>query len=222
VDRATSPDLGRTISRINPDPCWRLRAAVPAQNIPLDTPNTGTEHVVSITTAYDVLYDVFVPLWEFNMASTDAFALRRSGLNEFLFAPVGTESNGMTLSVVSLLARQGTDPWQEASRLAGLPKAEATENLSRIIASLPTSVWPQPAATTIAARLIALLPKQAENLGQSRSASAYGKKAGQIVRIGLVLAAVVFAVAFETGVFTTFSAPDPGGNSIAGFAVAPR
>jgi len=157
------------------------------------------------------------------MASTDAFALRRSGLNEFLFAAVGTEANGMTLSVVSLLARQGSDPWQEAGRLAGLPKAEATESLSRIIASLPTSVWSQQSATTIAARLIALLPKQAENLGQSPSASAYGEKAGRIVRIGLlVLAAVAFAVAFQTGVFTTFSAPDPGGNSVAGFAVAPR
>ncbi len=156
------------------------------------------------------------------MSSSDAFALRRSRLNEFLFAPVGTEANGMTLSVVSLLARQGNDPWQEAGRLAGLPKAEATESLARIIASLPTNVWPQQAATTVAARLIALLPKQAENLGQDTSASAYGAKAGRIVGIGLVLAAIAFTVAFQTGAFTTFSAPDPGGNSVASFAVAPR
>ena len=160
---------------------------------------------------------------EFNMDSTDAFALRRSGLSEFLFAPVGTEANGMTLSVVSLLARQGNDPWQEAGRLAGLPKTEATESLALIIASMPTSVWPQQAATTIATRLIALLPMQAENPGQSPSASAYGEKAGRIVRIGLALAAAVaFAVAFQTGVFTTLNNSDPGGNSVAGFAVAPR
>ena len=156
------------------------------------------------------------------MSSSDAFALRRSRLNEFLFAPVGTEANGMTLSVVSLLARQGNDPWQEAGRLAGLPKAEATKSLARIIASLPTSVWPQHAATTIATRLIALLPKQAESLGQGTSASAYGAQAGRIVRIGLVLAAIALTVAFQTGVFTTFSAPEPGGNSVASFAVAPR
>ena len=156
------------------------------------------------------------------MPSSDAFALRRSGLNEFLFAPVGTEANGMTLSVVSVFARLGSDPWQEAGRLAGLPKAEATESLARIIASMPSSVWPPQAATTIAARLIALLPTQAENLGQSQSASAYGAKAGRIVRIGLVLAAVAFAVAFQTGVFTTFDAPKPNGNSVASFAVAPR
>lgn len=156
------------------------------------------------------------------MTSTDAFALRRSGLSEFLFAPVGTEANGMTLSVVSLLARQGSDPWQEAGRLAGLPKPEATESLARIIAGMSTSVWSQQAATTIAARLIALLPTQGENPGQSLSAFAYGEKAGRIVRIGLVLAAFAFAVAFQTGVFTTFNAPDPGGNSVASFAVAPR
>ena len=170
----------------------------------------------------NVVHDIFIPLWEFNMSSSDAFALRRSRLNEFLFAPVGTEANGMTLSVVSLLARQGNDPWQEAGRLAGLPKAEATESLARIIASLPTSVWPQQAATTVAARLIALLPKQAENLGQDTSASAYGAKAGRIVGIGLVLAAIAFTVAFQTGAFKAFSAPDPGGNSVASFAVAPR
>ena len=59
---------------------------------------------------------------------------------------------------------------------------------------------------TIAARLIALLPmQQAGNLGQSPPASAYGAKAGRIIRIGLVLAAVAFAVAFQTGVFTTHS-----------------
>ena len=44
------------------------------------------------------------------MPSTDAFALRRSGLGEFLFAAVGTEANGMTLSLVSVFARLGNDP----------------------------------------------------------------------------------------------------------------
>jgi hypothetical protein len=156
------------------------------------------------------------------MPSSDAFALRRSGLNEFLFAPVGTEANGMTLSVVSVFARLGSDPWQEAGRLAGLPKPEATESLARIIASMPNSVWPLQAATTIASRLIALLPTQAGNLGQGPPLSAYDTKAGRIIRIGLLLAAVAFAVAFQTGVITTFDAPEPSGNSVASFALAPR
>ena len=66
------------------------------------------------------------------MASSDAFALRRSGLNEFLFAAVGAEANGTTLSLVSVFARLGNDPWQEAARLAELPKPEATESLAEL------------------------------------------------------------------------------------------
>jgi hypothetical protein len=156
------------------------------------------------------------------VASSDAFALRRSGLNEFLFAPVGTERNGMTLSVVSVFARQGNDPWLEANRLAGLPKSEATENLARIIAGMPASVWPLQAATPIATRLIALLPTRAGSPEQSPPTSAYGAKSGQILRIGLVLVAIAFAVAFQTGVITTFAHPkSDDGNSVASFAVAP-
>jgi hypothetical protein len=156
------------------------------------------------------------------MSSSDAFALRRSGLNEFLFAPVGTEANGMTLSLVSVFARLGNDPWQEADRLAGLSKPEATESLARIIASMPTSIWPLQAATTIATRLISLLPTQAGSLGQSSSASVYRAKVGGILRIVLVLVAIAFAVVFQTGVFTTVDGSKPDGNSVASFAVSPR
>ena len=41
----------------------------------------------------------------------DAFALRNSGLDQFLFAEVGTELNGSSLTVLSTLARLGKDPW---------------------------------------------------------------------------------------------------------------
>ncbi|HUZ63756.1 MAG TPA: hypothetical protein VMU82_08600 [Acetobacteraceae bacterium] len=92
------------------------------------------------------------------MASTDAFALRRSDLNGFLFADVGVEASGMTLSVLSALARLGMDPWQEAGRLAKLPRAAAVDGLARIIAAMPASLWPLADATAIAARLVALLP----------------------------------------------------------------
>ena len=42
-----------------------------------------------------------------------------------LISVVGNESNGMTLGVVSLLARMGVDPWSEVGRLATLPKDAA-------------------------------------------------------------------------------------------------
>lgn len=92
------------------------------------------------------------------MASTDAFALSRSDLNGFLFADIGEEASGMTLSVISALARVGVDPWQEAGRLAMLPRIVAADALARIIAGTPASRWSVPDATAVATRLVTLLP----------------------------------------------------------------
>ena len=44
------------------------------------------------------------------MASTDAFTLKNSDLNAFLYADVGTEMNGSVLTMLSVLARLGQDP----------------------------------------------------------------------------------------------------------------
>ena len=151
------------------------------------------------------------------MPSSDAFTLPRSGLNEFLFAPVGTEANGMTLSVVSVLARSGNDPWLEAGRLARLPKREATESLARIIAGMPTSIWPLQTAMAIAARLIALLPAPSGELGLI-SASGLGVKAGCTVGFAVVLVCLACVLAFQAGLFATSGAPKLDGSSVAGFA----
>jgi hypothetical protein len=171
---------------------------------------------------HNIPHHILTPSWEFDMPSSDVLALQHSGLNDFLFAPVGTEANGMTLSLISVFARLGNDPWLEAGRLARLPKPEATESLARIIASMPTGIWPLQAATTIATRFIALLPTQSENLGRSALASVYGAKAGRFLWIGLVLVSVACAVAFQAGVFTTLDVPKPNGSSVASFAVSPR
>jgi hypothetical protein len=48
------------------------------------------------------------------MALPARFSLLHSDLNNFLFASVGEEQNGVTLSVVSGLTRLGLDPWEEA------------------------------------------------------------------------------------------------------------
>lgn len=85
-------------------------------------------------------------------------ALQRADVNEFLFADVGIEPSGMVLSVVSLFARQGSDPWREANRLAELPKAVAADSLAHSIADLAPGQWNLPDAGVIAARLIGLLP----------------------------------------------------------------
>ena len=48
-------------------------------------------------------------------------ALPGSEFNDFLFAPIGEDRNGMSVSVLSGLARTDVDPWKEAASLAQLP-----------------------------------------------------------------------------------------------------
>ncbi len=129
------------------------------------------------------------------MASPDVTALQRSDLNQFLFADVGTEASGMTLSVVSVFAREGSDPWREAGRLAELPKAEATDSLARTIAGMPKSLWKLPDASVIAARLTGLLPARPAK-GMERIAGGW-----PIPRIALVLAGAALVVAYAVSAF---------------------
>src|ERR1700731_341397 len=55
-----------------------------------------------------------------NRPSVPSFTSR---YNQFLYAPICDEANGMQLSVLSALARMDVDPWEEATRLAAMPKA---------------------------------------------------------------------------------------------------
>ena len=83
----------------------------------------------------------------------------RPDLDEFLFATVGEEIEGVSLSVISALVQLGLDPWQEAGRLSSLSSREAAEQMARLIAELPGSLRPREEAREIARRLVGLLPK---------------------------------------------------------------
>jgi len=109
---------------------------------------------------------------EMHVTSTDAFALKNSELNAFLYADVGTELNGSVLTMLSVLARLGQDPWAEAARLTTLPKAAAIDVLAGSIRKMP--LGPRAFAETIAtaSRLLLLLPVQVQNPGQSIRAAA--------------------------------------------------
>ena len=87
-----------------------------------------------------------------------AFSLLQSEFNNFLYAPIGEESNDSVLTVLSAFARLGIDPWQESARLAQLSKVMATQRMTSIVAGLPNGRWAQSDAGAIAARLIELLP----------------------------------------------------------------
>ena len=85
-------------------------------------------------------------------------SLPGSEFNDFLFAPIGEDKNGMLVSVLSGLARSDVDPWQEAAKLARLPGETATSELAALIGALPDRAASYPDPRTIAKRLIALLP----------------------------------------------------------------
>jgi len=83
-----------------------------------------------------------------------------SEFDNFLFAPIGEDRNGMLLSVLSALARLDVDPWQEAGELAQLPGETATQRLASLIAALPDGPSAHLDPGMVATRLIALLPRR--------------------------------------------------------------
>lgn len=140
------------------------------------------------------------------MGQPDAFALGRSNLNGFLFADIGVESSGMPLSVISALARQGLDPWQEARRLARLPRASAADGLARLIAAMPASLWPMPDAAKVAARLVALLPGH----GAQTTGASTTRSDGEARHDGPWLIVAIAVVTLLVGL-SAYVAPAPGG-----------
>ncbi len=85
-------------------------------------------------------------------------ATSTTSLERFVYADVTPEANGMSLSVLSALARRGLDPWQEARRLAELPAPVAVDRLAQTLAALPLVRVSLDDTKAIAGRLVALLP----------------------------------------------------------------
>jgi hypothetical protein len=87
---------------------------------------------------------------------------------DFLFARINEDSEETPLSVLSALARLGVDPWEEAAKLAQLPRESASKILVSLIAGIPGSRWTSSDAETISDRLIALLPSPPDFTIQAR------------------------------------------------------
>jgi hypothetical protein len=124
------------------------------------------------------------------------FTLPRSQFNEFLFASIGPEGNGMPLSVVSALARLEIDPWQEAARLADLPKERAAAALDGLIRRLPAGGWDEAETPTIVARLIELLPRRAGAARPDAASPGRRQKASSSAIVWLIVVALGAAVLF--------------------------
>jgi len=138
--------------------------------------------------------------WMVDMSHTDAFSLPHSLFNDFLFAPIGEEGNGMSLSVLSALTRLGIDPWQEAARLAQSPKELAAATLDRLIGRLPPGRWEPADTRKIAARLVELLPRGASGTPSGRARSGGRERPNLLSLAWLIAFALAAAVLFGSAI----------------------
>jgi hypothetical protein len=81
--------------------------------------------------------------------------------DDFLFARINEDSEATPLSVLSVLARLGVDPWEEAAKLAQLPRISASKRLVAFIVATPGAPSAYLNAKTVCDRLIDLLPSPA-------------------------------------------------------------
>jgi hypothetical protein len=152
----------------------------------------------------------------------DHAALQKSDLNPFLFADVGTELNGSTLTMLSVLARLGQDPWVEAARWAKLPKAMAIDRLITAITDIPLSYRSVSETKTVASRLVMLLPVQqgrsgltGTSLPNKTAMRAFGTSLGVTdmppwLPMALLVFVLVLGVTFNLMHASNEGAPAPG------------
>jgi len=125
------------------------------------------------------------------------FALKNSGLDAFLYADVGTEPNGSTLTILSMIARLGRDPWAEAANWATLPRAGAIESLVHSIAQMPLVPSALVEARSTAARLVRLLPTTTPSSSQSGAATTEALSVPSWLPVTLLYCAMGFGMALN-------------------------
>ncbi len=109
----------------------------------------------------------------------DVVNLRASNLNSFLYADVGIEANGCGLTMLSVLARLGKDPWAEAALWSQKSKGAAVDALTQSIVLMQLRQPPDESARSTALRLIDLLPR---GPGSSDARAGAGPKAAAPVK----------------------------------------
>ena len=133
------------------------------------------------------------------MAWPVRFSSLNKKLDDFLFASIGEEESGMSLSVASALARLGFDPWMEAGRLAQLSRTEGTAAVASMIARIPLRSSKASDAPRVAAGLISLLPASVAKTSlpqamRSRPRSKWPGRLAWLFCLALIAAAVYGAL----------------------------
>ena len=116
-----------------------------------------------------------------------------SQYDAFLFASV-YEEDALTLSVLSILARQDVDPWQEADRLTLLSKEQAINSFATKIWKSHSERWSPSEASILSIRLIELLPSHSSSNAAPRFTEARNTR----MMSWLVASALLIAISGES------------------------
>lgn len=100
----------------------------------------------------------------------------------------------MRLSVLSALARMNVDPWQEATRLAAMPKAIAERTLVSTLDLVSGRSLNPSEAEVIAARLVQLLPQRGEGATIAATQNEIANARAQRTRYWLVWVGFAMAI----------------------------
>ena len=84
-------------------------------------------------------------------------ATLRTDFDAFLLAPIGEDANGLPLNLLTIFARLGVDPWEEAADLAALPMEPAMQRLANRLEASPNAPASPDDTVSMVTRLIALL-----------------------------------------------------------------
>jgi hypothetical protein len=127
--------------------------------------------------------------------------------DKFLYTQLGEESNGMQVSVLSVLARQNVDPWEVAQQLTSLSREPAIRFLTPFLAHVSTGSPNRIAPDELAARLITMLPLQHAANGKPGISSIEQPRAQSVLIVGYVRLVVALALLmlFSRLLFSAFS-----------------
>lgn len=133
--------------------------------------------------------------------------LRQGGtpFDGFLYARLGEDSAGNSVSVLSALARLGLDPWEEAAVLSDLPRDGAAERLSGLLTRVRDVPTLGSGQAAILSRLIGLLPRDGENRGGDGLVQAATARLGGLGPVLALLLVILFLLQI---VFSGASGPD--------------
>lgn len=133
------------------------------------------------------------------MSRMDYFHQGGTPFDGFLYAELGQDRAGNTVSVLSALARLGRDPWDEAADLSALSSEGARKRLAGILSRFhDVPAFGQDRSATIL-RLVALLPtsfSQKASNGNDLSARAKAMGFGPIVALLTLIWIVVQTFVF--------------------------